>query len=286
MIVDSHQHFWDLARGDYLWLTPAAGPLYRNFLPEDLVETLRAHEVSATVLVQAAATEAETLFLLRLAAAHPFIAGVIGWVDFEGADVTECIASLATAGGGKLKALRPMIQDIEDPQWITQRAIDRAFEAIAARDLVFDALVRPQHLRALRERLLRHPTLRTVLDHAGKPDIAHGELDTWARDLERLARDTSIVCKLSGLLTEAGTRGSAGNIAPFVAHIFSCFGPERILWGSDWPVLTGVATYGEWLALSRQLVERFAPGSSHAVLGANAKRVYGLNLTCGAARRV
>lgn len=276
VIVDAHQHFWDLGRGDYDWLTPSAGVLYRSFLPEHLVGTLRTHEVSATILVQAAATEAETHFLFRLAAAHPFIAGVVGWVDFERSDVAARVAALATAGGGKLKGLRPMIQDIADPEWITRPAVDAAFEAIAAHELVFDALAQPRHLTPLRERLLRHPTLRAVLDHAGKPDIAHGGMDAWARDIERLARDTSICCKLSGLLTEAGAKWSNGAIAPYVAHLFSCFGPERILWGSDWPVLTSVASYTNWLELSRHFIERFAAGRERDVLAANTSRLYGL----------
>ena len=278
MIVDSHQHFWDLRRGDYTWLTPDAGVLYRSFLPEDLADSLRAHEIGATVLVQAAATEAETHFLLRLAAAHPFIAGVVGWADFERPDVSAHVAALSAAGGGKLKGLRPMIQDIPDPDWVARPAVDAAFRTIAAHDLVFDALVRPQHLAPLRERLLRHPTLRAVLDHAGKPDIAHGELDAWARDIERIARDTSACCKLSGLLTEAGAHWRTDMIVPYVAHVFACFGPERILWGSDWPVLTSVASYGDWLGVSRQLTGRFAPGREPDIFGANASGLYGLQL--------
>jgi L-fuconolactonase len=278
MIVDSHQHFWDLGRGDYTWLTPDAGVLYRNFLPGDLAQTLRAQGVSATIVVQAAATEAETHFLFSLAALNPFIAGVVGWLDFENPAVADRVAALAAAGGGKLKGLRPMIQDIADPEWVTRHALDAAFEALAPRGLVFDALVRPRHLRPLRERLLRHSTLRAVLDHAGKPDIVRGELDSWARDLERLARDTSVCCKLSGLLTEAGARWSTDDIAPYVAHVFSCFGPERILWGSDWPVLTSIASYADWLRLSQQLIDRFAPGRAHDVLALNAARLYGLEL--------
>lgn len=278
MIVDSHQHFWDLARGDYTWLTPDAGVLYRSFLPEDLAGTLGAHGVSATVLVQAAATEAETRFLLLLAGAHPFIGGVVGWVDFERLDVSALMAGISAASDGKLKGLRPMIQDIADPDWVMRPTLDAAFEAIAARDLVFDALVRPKHLGALRERLVRHPTLRTVLDHAGKPDIAHGEFDTWARDIERIARDTSSCCKLSGLLTEAGEQWSLEKVAPYVAHAFSCFGANRILWGSDWPVVTAVASYGDWLGISRQLVERFAAGRERDIFAANACRLYGLHL--------
>ena len=278
MIIDAHQHFWDLSRGDYSWLTPEAGVLYRSYLPEDLARTLRENDVTATVLVQAAASEAETHYLLELARAHSFIAGVIGWTDFEAPDAPRRIASLAAAGGNKLKGLRPMIQDIVDPTWVTRPTLDAAFDALIAHDLAFDALVKPIHLEPLHTRLSRHPRLRTVLDHAGKPDIANGSYAAWAEPLERLARDTSSYCKLSGLLTEAGARNSAHELAPYVAHVFSSFGPERVLWGSDWPVLNCASTYAHWLELSQELVTRFAAGYGDAVMAKTAHRFYRLAL--------
>jgi L-fuconolactonase len=277
MIIDAHHHFWQLSRGDYGWLTPEAGALYRNYLPDDLAPLLKEHDVGATVLVQAAATEAESRFLLRLARDHAFIAGVVGWVDFEAADVGERVAELAREGAGKLKGLRPMVQDIPDPRWITRPSLDAAFEALVAHELVFDALVRPVHLEALRERLLRQPRLRAVLDHAGKPDIARGALEPWAAALERLAGDTAICCKLSGLLTEAGKRSSGVDLTPWVAQLFRSFGAERVLWGSDWPVLNAAGSYGEWLGLAQQLIERCAPGCTGQVLSANAERLYRLH---------
>jgi L-fuconolactonase len=277
MIIDAHQHFWQPSRGDYGWLTPQAGTLYRDYLPGDLAPLLSEHAVSATVLVQAAPTEAETHFLLGLAREHRFIAGVVGWVDFEAPDVGERIAALAAAGAGKLRGLRPMTQDIADARWIVRPSLDDAFEAMVAHDLVFDALVRPVHLGALRERLLRHPRLRAVLDHAGKPDIAGGALKPWAVALERLARDTAICCKLSGLLTEAGTRRSVADLAPWVAQLFASFGAERMLWGSDWPVLNTAGSYAAWLGLAQQLIERCAPGHTEQVLAGTAQRLYHLH---------
>jgi L-fuconolactonase len=277
MIIDAHQHFWQLSRGDYGWLRPETGALYRDYLPDDLAPLLKEHDVGATVLVQAAPTEAETHFLLRLAGEHAFVAGVVGWVDFEAADVAARIAELAAAGAGKLKGLRPMIQDIADPHWIMRPALDAAFDAMVAHELVFDALVRPVHLKALRERLLRHPRLRAVLDHAGKPAIASGALEPWAAALERLARDTPICCKLSGLLSEAGTRRSAADLAPWVAQVFSSFGAERMLWGSDWPVLNTAGSYAEWLGLARELIERCASGRTDQVLSGTARRLYHLH---------
>jgi L-fuconolactonase len=278
MIIDAHQHFWDLSRADYDWLTPDQSKLYRDYLPGDLAPTLSDHGVRATVLVQAAPSEAETRYLFRLAQAYPFIAGIVGWADFQSAGALGRISALIADGRGKLKGLRPMIQDIPDPNWLSRPSLDEAFEAMVKHELVFDALVRPAQIDEVRARLMRHPNLRAVLDHAGKPDIANRSFDTWAEDLERLARDTTAYCKLSGLLTEAGIGASAKDLVPYVAHIFHCFGAQRVLWGSDWPVLNLVCDYGHWLALSRGFVNSFAAQYEKDVFGGTATRLYQLEL--------
>jgi L-fuconolactonase len=278
MIIDAHQHFWHLSRDDYEWLTPAQGVLYRDYLPKDLAHLLIDNGVGATVLVQAAATEAETRYLFELAQAHPFIAGVVGWADFESPDAPSRISALVADGRGKLKGLRPMIQDIADPNWILKPALDAAFESLIVHDLVFDALVRPPQLEALRRRLMRHPVLRAVLDHAGKPAIANRDFDAWAADLERLARDTTAYCKLSGILTEAGVGATTEDLAPYIAHVLRCFAPERVLWGSDWPVVNLAGNYAHWLALSRGFIDRFAPGREQEVFGDAAVRLYQLEV--------
>jgi L-fuconolactonase len=279
MIIDAHQHFWDLSRRDYAWLTPAEGILYRNYLPTDLIPTLRENGVIATVLVQAAPSEAETRYLFDLARANPFVAGVIGWVDFEAPDVERRIGGLIEAGGGMLKGLRPMIQDIADPEWVRRATLDRAFEAMSTHGLVFDALVRPVHLPPLRTRLERHPQLRVVLDHAAKPQIKPGEFEKWAREIQAIGGGTQVHCKLSGLLTlAAGSAHPSKDIEPYVEHMFACFGPQRVLWGSDWPVLNAVSEYSQWLRISKDLIERFAEESRDDVLGGNAQRVYRLKM--------
>jgi L-fuconolactonase len=181
-------------------------------------------------------------------------------------------------GCGKLKGLRPMIQDIPDPNWLSGSSLDEAFEAMAEHHLVFDVLVRPAQIDEVRARLIRHPDLRAVLDHAGKPDIANGSFAAWAEDLERLARDTTAYCKLSGLLTEASIGASAEDLAPYVAHVFHCFGAQRVLWGSDWPVLNLVCDYGHWLALSRGFANSFAARYENDVFGGTATRLYQLEL--------
>jgi len=276
--VDAHQHYWSLQRGDYAWLTPGAGTLYRDFMPEELSGQLADCAVRATVLVQAAATEDETRFLLGLARDHASIAGVVGWVDFAAVDVADRVRSLVREGDGKLKGVRPMIQDIEYPLWLEDASLDAAFRALLEHDLAFDALVTPLHLQVLERRLRRHPSLRAVLDHAGKPDIAGGAFEPWARQIEQLARGTSLHCKLSGLLTQASPSAGAAELDAFVACIFRCFGAERVMWGSDWPVVTLRAPYREWLEMALALVNRHAPGHEEAVFAGNAIRFYRLEL--------
>lgn len=275
-LVDAHQHFWRLSRGDYAWLTPELRALYRDFEPGDLAPLLAANNVAATVLVQAAATEEETHFLVELARKHSFIKGVVGWTDFAAPDAAQRIAALAAASGGVLKGLRPMIQDIADPDWVQRPELDAAFAAMIAHDLAFDALVKPAHIPALLARLARHPQLRTVIDHAAKPDITHGSFDAWAPSLECLARETGAYCKLSGLLTEARSGATLDDLAPYVEHVLACFGPERVLWGSDWPVLDLASDYPGWLDMARRLVGRYAPGFEAKVFGETAAQFYRL----------
>ncbi|MDR6840727.1 amidohydrolase family protein [Pseudoxanthomonas sacheonensis] len=274
--VDSHLHFWQLSRGDYLWLTPEFSALYRDFLPSDIDATLRACQVESVVVIQAAATEAETHYLLDLARQHPVIAGVVGWADFEADDASQRIASLCHAAQGRLKGLRPMVQDIPDTQWLLRPALDPAFKALIDNDLSFDALVAPVHLPVLAERLSRHPQLRAVLDHAGKPDIAGEGFDGWAQQITRLADETNVLCKLSGLLSEARRSASAADIEPYVAHLFASFGAGRIMWGSDWPVLTATAGYLHWFEMAKALVGRLAAGHQEEVFANNAQRFYRL----------
>jgi L-fuconolactonase len=276
--IDAHQHYWSLRRGDYGWLTPAEVGLYRDFTPDDLSPELVECAIHATVLVQAAPTEDESRFLFDLARGNASIAGVVGWTDFEAGDVAERISRLVRDGRGILKGLRPMVQDISDPDWLDRGSLDGAFEAMIVNDLVFDALVTPRHLGALERRLRRHPRLRAVIDHAGKPDIADAKIEGWAALLEQLAHSTEVHCKLSGLLTQAKLGAGAAELDACVARIFSCFGADRVMWGSDWPVVTLRAGYREWLEMSLDLVRRHAPGDEDAVFGANAARFYQLDV--------
>lgn len=275
MIVDSHFHLWRRARGDHGWLTPDLGPLWRDFTPADAAAEWAAAGVAGGILVQAAPTAGETAELLGLARADPKILGVVGWADFADPAVEAAIAALAV--DPLLKGLRPMLQDLDDDDFILSPAADRALAAMEAAGLVFEALVRPRHLPRLIEVRARHPRLAIVVDHAAKPDIAGGALEPWAADLARLAADGATCCKLSGLLTEAGPGATAAELAPFTGAVLAAFGPNRVLWGSDWPVLTLAGTYGGWLAMARDLTAGLTAAGRAAAFAGTARRVYGLS---------
>ena len=274
MIIDAHFHSWQLARGDYGWLTPALGPIYRDVAVPDWLAQARPQGVAGGVLVQAAPTEAETLHLLALAHQQPQVLGVVGWVDLLAPDAVARIGALAQQP--KLKGLRPMLQDIADTDWMLQPALAPALQAMATQGLVFDALVQPRHLPNLLTLARAHPALRIVIDHAAKPDIASGQWQPWARDMEHLARQTQAACKLSGLLTEAGPAPAAGAAHRWGAHLLATFGPDRVLWGSDWPVLELAAPYARWWADTQALLAGCDAAARAAVLGGTARRVYRL----------
>lgn len=245
--IDAHQHFWARARGDYDWLTPDLAPLCRDFLPHHLAPLLAACGIQRTVLVQAAPTDAETDFLLTLADANPMIGAVVGWVDLARADAPARIARLAAHS--RFRGVRPMLQDLPDPRWLLEPRLEPAFAALVDCNLSLDALIRPVHLPVLLALLERHPELRVVIDHGAKPDISGRAWQNWAPLLARLAAETNACCKLSGLVTEAGPDWTPADIAPYARHVLGCFGPERTLWGSDWPVLNLASDYRSWSAL-------------------------------------
>ena len=270
--IDAHQHFWSLERGDYGWLTPDKEPIYRDFLPADLKPLLAAAGIEGTILVQAAPTVAETEFMLGLASEEPFIRGVVGWVDFENPSAPEDIARLSKQSA--LVGLRPMIQDIADDAWMLGEGLVTAFGALIAADLTFDALTLPRHLPALRALLLRHPNMRTVIDHGSKPMIRDRIMDGWDQDMVALASETSVFCKLSGLVTEAHADWTVDDLRPYVDHLLDTFGPDRLIWGSDWPVCTLASSYGRWVEVTGELLFGLTEGETSAILGGNAARAY------------
>jgi L-fuconolactonase len=275
MIVDAHQHFWQVDRGDYGWLTPELTALYRDFLPEDLEPILQQNGVDRTILVQAAPTVAETEFMLTLAGDNAFILGVVGWVDFANPRAADEIKRLSEHP--KLVGLRPMIQDIDDDDWMLGEHLAPAFEAMIEHNLTFDALVLPQHLPQLRKLIKRHPALKVVIDHGAKPEISGGNFEDWAENMSDIARDSTAFCKLSGLINEAGEHWSRRDLVPYIMHLLNTFGEDRLIWGSDWPVSTLTARYEIWLDLAYEFIQTDA--SKRKVFGLNAFRAYGIEIT-------
>ena len=278
MKVDAHQHFWRLADRAGGWPPPQLEAIHRDFGPTDLAPLLQATGVEATVLVQSLPTVADTHWMLSVARATPWVRGVVGWVDFKSADAPAQVAALAQEP--LLKGLRPMLQDLADDHWIADEATAPAAAAMARHGLSFDALVLPRQLPALWVFARRHPGLAIIIDHGAKPPIAAGGFEPWHSDMARLAALPNVCCKLSGLLTEAGTRADAAGLLPWVQALWRMFGPGRLLWGSDWPVLRLAAGYEAWHAMADGLVSSLDPGASTAeraaLFGDNATRLYRL----------
>ena len=271
--IDAHQHFWKVARGDYGWL--AAYPtIARDFLPADLAPLLAKAGIDKTILVQAAPAVSETEFLLQIAEATPFVAGVVGWVALDAPDAPIQIARLAA--NAKLVGLRPMLQDLPDDAWSLRQDLTPALDAMKRADLCFDALVKPRHLPVLIEFLARHDLLAVVIDHGAKPDIATNGIEPWARCMREIGRNSRALCKLSGLATEAGPDWSAQILEPYVDVLLESFGPQRLMWGSDWPVLNLAGDYAGWLDLAETLTKQLTSIEGDAIFGGTAASFYGL----------
>ncbi|WP_321847163.1 amidohydrolase family protein [Paraburkholderia bannensis] len=274
--VDSHVHYWDPGRGDYDWLTPALEQLYRVFGPSDLAPLREAAGITRTVLVQAAPTVDETHYLLDLARVDNSIAGVVGWVPMLQDDAPELIAKLATHS--KFKGVRPMLHDLPDDQWIANPDLRPAVEALIEHDLSFDALIFHRHAPAVEAFAKRFPGLRIVIDHGGKPPIREGVSgwQDWADAIERLAALPNVHTKLSGLATEAGAGWDSATLERYVQHLLKTFGPERIMWGSDWPVLTINGDYTRWFDSAQTLLGSLTATHRNRIFKLNAVEFYRL----------
>ena len=272
-VVDSHVHYWRLSRGDYAWMTPDL-PIHRDFLPPDAAPLFDAAGVDGIVLVQAADTEAETHFMLSLAREDSRVRGVVGWTDMEAPDAPDRLAALAA--DPLLRGIRPMWQDIPEDGWFLHPEQDPAYRAIIELGLTFDALARVRHLPLLPHLIDRHPELPLVIDHAAKPEIAAGNFADWRRGMADLASFPHVRCKFSGLVTEAAPDAPAASIAPYAEALLELFGPQRLMFGSDWPVVTLRCGYADWWRQAHQLAASLAEADRAALFGGTAERFYGL----------
>lgn len=280
MRIDAHQHYWQLDCSDYAWMQPQHAAIRRDFLPADLAPLLAAAGVHGTILVQADATARETDFLLEIARTTPSVFGVVGWVDFTAADAVAEVERRAAEA--KLRGLRPMLEFIDDPDWILQPAFDPVFRAMIRCGLSFDALVHPPHLPALNILAQRYPGLPLVIDHGAKPKLLAWRNDaaalrTWEQDMRQMARHPQVCCKLSGLLTEVGPGWQADDLLPAMQILLDVFGAGRLIWGSDWPVMTLAGQYAAWAALCDQVLSGLSAGERDAIYRRNAIAFYRLD---------
>jgi L-fuconolactonase len=276
-IVDSHHHLWDPRTRDYPWLRGNA-VLEKPFGIADLRPELEANGIAATVLVQTVSDVEETREFLRLAADTPEIAGVVGWVDLTDPGITGVLHDLTAGPGGEyLVGIRHQIHDETDPDWALQESVQFGLEEIAEAGLVYDLLVRPLQLPAAITIARDFPHLRFVVDHIAKPDIASGAIDEWAALMHEFAPLENVACKLSGMLTEAGEGWTLDTLLPYIRTCVEIFGPDRLMYGSDWPVCLLASDYTTVYQTLRQALTTLEL-PPQPILGATAIRWYGLDL--------
>ena len=272
-MIDAHQHFWKRSRGDYDWLDEEKSILRdRDYLPEDLLMELARTGVGGSILVQAAETIAESRFILDLAGKSDCILGVVCWLDFDDPICLNVLDSYQKSA--KFVGVRPVLQGISDKDWILAPHRLEILMELAARGLTFDALIQPRHLGVLAQVIAAVPDLKIVIDHGAKPFIKSGEMEPWASEIRGLFNHVALWCKLSGLVTEATENWQPAHLSPYVKVLFEAFGPEKLMWGSDWPVVKSVSDYAQWLEIARRFIAPYGDEALRKVFHDNAARFY------------
>jgi L-fuconolactonase len=277
--VDAHHHLWDLARRPQTWLDgPDMAAVRRDFGTGDLAAVTAAAGVDQTVLVQVLADAEETREFLALASSSEVVAAVVGWVDLTAPDVADRLHRLREGpGGGLLAGVRHLVEAEPDPAWLTRPEVLRGLREVARQGLVYDLLVRPRQMPAAIETVRALPELNFVLDHAAKPPVASGDLLPWAGLVRELAGEDNVRCKLSGLVTEADPEvWTVADLQPYAQVVLESFGPDRVMFGSDWPVCLLAAPYQAVFDAAAALTAALSPAEQDAVFGGTADRAYRL----------
>ncbi|MBP2159445.1 MULTISPECIES: amidohydrolase [Asticcacaulis] len=276
MVIDSHQHLWQIGRNGHEWPTPDLTAIHRDFGPEDL--RAEAVAVDGSVLVQSQPNDADTDWMLDVAATEPFIKGVVGWADLEAPSAPARLAELARRP--KLKGIRPMLQGLADDEWILRGTVRPALTALTDLNLRLDALIFPRHLGVIDRLAQTYPSLAIVIDHCGKPQIGpqigNGNDALWRDGIARAAGNPNVFCKLSGLATEMADGLSLDAAKPYADHVLACFGADRLMWGSDWPVVNLRAHYDVWQDWTSAWLAPQSEAVRDAVFGGTARRFYQL----------
>ena len=277
MIIDSHQHFWQLGRFDYPWMNSSLGVLYRDYLPDQLEPILARNGVGKTVLVQASNSVEESRWLLKLADEHAFIGGVVGWVDLISDDVNRQLDELVSHP--KFKGVRHLVESEPADDWLVQPQVLRGLKRLSAYGVSYDLLVHTRHLMHIQKVVDACPDLKLVVDHMAKPPIAKGTIETWRQELREVAANENIHCKLSGLVTEANrTSWTTGDLRPYVDCALELFGSSRLLFGSDHPVCLLAASYDRVLESFGELLTELSADEQERIFARNAAEFYRLNV--------
>lgn len=276
MRIDAHQHYWKIKRGDYGWITPELPVLYRDFMPADLEPLLQAHQLDGSIIVQAAPTAEETDFILSIADNAPSVLGVVGWLDLFDPDHYQVYTRFRQ--NPKFKGFRIMIQDMPDAYRILEPGFVEALRQYAEEDVPVDLLLAANQIDAVLKLLERVPDLRGVIDHIAKPPVRNKEIEIWTQYMRALAKHPQIYCKLSGMVTEGEhDRWSKEDFVPYIRTVIDLFGPDRVMFGSDWPVCLLAADYAEVVdLLAGSLPEAWGDAERERLFGGNAKDFYKL----------
>ena len=275
--VDAHHHVWDLSVRPQEWLAGGQfAPIRRSFVVDDLVPEAAAAGIGGTVLVQTVPLPAETPEMLAIAASGGLVKAVTGWVDLTSPSVADALAALRSGPhGGYLKAVRHLVQDEPDPDWLSRPDVRRGLRAVADAGLVYELLVYPHQLPAAIAAVRDLPDAPFVLDHCAKPPIADGGWEPWATGIRELGRQPNVTCKLSGLVTEADwTQWTVDGLRPYAELVLRAFGPDRLMFGSDWPVCLLASGYARWVSTVDELLCGLSADERAAVEGGTARRVY------------
>ncbi|TSB47040.1 amidohydrolase family protein [Alkalicoccobacillus porphyridii] len=275
MRIDAHQHYWEINKGYYDWINPSEETLYQDYQPDDLSKNLQSNKIKQTIAVQASPLLEDTQYLLQLSEKNDSIAGVVGWVDLLSDTFKEDLGKWKQHP--KFVGIRVMIQDMENAAVILNKEYVDSFIYLESKQIPVDLLIREKQLPDIVHLLNRVPSLKAVVDHMAKPDIASGDIEFWKRYLGEVASFENVYCKVSGLVTEAKQEWKREDFTPYIQHAVQVFGVDRVLFGSDWPVCLLAATYDEVIeiveeALSTQCKEQ----EMGKLFGANAAKFYGL----------
>ncbi|RJL25083.1 amidohydrolase family protein [Bailinhaonella thermotolerans] len=277
--VDAHHHLWDTGAREYPWMDgPWADPLRGVFDEARYTAEARPHGVDAAVVVQALADVAETRELLELTTRSELVRAVVGWVPLDAPGVVDVLAELMGGAGGKnLAGVRHLVQDEPDPAWLERPETRRGLAAVAEAGLAYDLLVKPPQYEAALRTARDLPGVQFVLDHLGKPGIAAGMWEPWAAWIADLAALPNVTAKVSGLVTEADwNTPDPARVTPYVRHALDVFGPERLMFGSDWPVCTLAVPYGGAVETTDLALAGLSDAERESVLSGTARRVYRL----------